>query len=84
MRPEPHPFQHLRIVIFGATGGTGREVVRQALTSGHDVTAFVRQQPTNLAMDEPTVTLSNEGCKKDRTRHRHGVALIQKVTGALS
>ena len=30
------------IIIFGATGGTGRELVRQALDRGHRVTAFVR------------------------------------------
>ena len=32
-----------RIAIFGATGGTGRELVTQALAAGLDVTAFVRQ-----------------------------------------
>jgi putative NADH-flavin reductase len=32
----------MRILIFGATGGTGRELVAQALQGGHDVTAFVR------------------------------------------
>ena len=33
----------MRIVVFGAAGRTGREVVRQALARGHDVTAFVRR-----------------------------------------
>jgi putative NADH-flavin reductase len=32
----------VRLVVFGATGGTGRCVVEQALASGHDVTAVVR------------------------------------------
>ncbi len=32
----------MRILIFGATGGTGRELVSQALEGGHEVTAFVR------------------------------------------
>jgi putative NADH-flavin reductase len=32
----------MRILIFGATGGTGRELVRQALERGHTVTAFAR------------------------------------------
>jgi putative NADH-flavin reductase len=32
----------LRLVILGATGGTGLEVVRQAVQRGHSVTAFVR------------------------------------------
>jgi putative NADH-flavin reductase len=32
----------MKLVVFGATGGTGRCIVEQALTSGHDVTAVVR------------------------------------------
>ena len=31
-----------RLLILGATGGTGRQLVDQALAAGHDVTAFVR------------------------------------------
>ena len=33
----------MNILIVGATGGTGRELVKQALAQGHDVTAFVRR-----------------------------------------
>ncbi|MBL0800300.1 NAD(P)H-binding protein, partial [Streptomyces albidoflavus] len=32
----------MRITVFGATGGVGGEVVRQALEAGHEVTAVVR------------------------------------------
>ena len=32
----------MNILIFGATGGTGRELVKQALAQGHHVTAFAR------------------------------------------
>lgn len=32
----------MRIVVFGASGGTGRELVRQGLALGHEVTVFVR------------------------------------------
>jgi len=31
-----------RVLVIGATGGTGRELVQQALAQGHQVTAFVR------------------------------------------
>lgn len=32
----------MKMIIFGATGKTGRQVVQQALEQGHEVTAFVR------------------------------------------
>jgi putative NADH-flavin reductase len=32
----------MKLLIFGAAGGTGRHLVEQALGQGHDVTAFVR------------------------------------------
>ena len=32
----------MKLSIFGATGGTGSEVIKQALEAGHQVTAFVR------------------------------------------
>ncbi len=32
----------MRIIVFGATGGTGIEIVKQSLKRGHEVTAFVR------------------------------------------
>lgn len=36
----------MRIVIFGASGGTGRLLTRQALDSGHDVVAVTRNATT--------------------------------------
>ncbi|MFG2195384.1 NAD(P)-dependent oxidoreductase [Streptomyces sp. NPDC048639] len=41
----------MRITVFGATGGIGREIVRQALTAGHEVTAVVRD-PARLSVPE--------------------------------
>lgn len=37
----------MKILIFGATGGTGRELVKQASALGHEVTALVRD-PSKL------------------------------------
>lgn len=32
----------MKIIVFGATGGTGKQIVAQALAKGHTVTAFAR------------------------------------------
>ena len=34
-----------RITVFGATGGTGKQLVEQALASGDEVVAYVRSPP---------------------------------------
>ncbi|MEM9539442.1 MAG: SDR family oxidoreductase [Cyanobacteria bacterium P01_E01_bin.42] len=45
----------MKLVIFGATGSTGRQIVEQALEDGHAVTAFVRD-PAKLDCDRPNLT----------------------------
>ncbi len=40
----------MKIIVFGATGGTGKLIVSQALAKGHSVTAFVRN-PEGLMQD---------------------------------
>jgi len=42
----------MKIAIFGAAGGTGRQVARQALDRGHDVVAVVRD-PSKFASALP-------------------------------
>lgn len=53
----------MNLLIFGASGETGRELVKQALAQGHEVTAFVRDsaklndiQHSNLKLVEGDVT----------------------------
>ena len=45
-----------RILIVGATGGTGRQLVAQALERGFTVTALVRN-PSRLRMDHPRLAV---------------------------
>ena len=45
-----------RILIVGATGGTGRQLVAQALERGYQVTALVRN-PSKLAVEHPRLTV---------------------------
>ncbi len=46
-----------KLLIVGATGGTGRELVRQALERGHEVTAFVRR-PAKLDVRHERLTVA--------------------------
>lgn len=39
----------MKLVVLGATGGTGLEIIRQTIKRGHSVTAFVRS-PERLSM----------------------------------
>lgn len=45
----------MNIVVFGATGGTGRHVVDQLLRAGHEVTAVVRRPEEVAPRDGLTV-----------------------------
>jgi putative NADH-flavin reductase len=64
----------MRILIIGATGGTGREIVKQALERGHQVVALARN-PTKITtqherlrvvrgdvMDSASLDAAMEGC----------------------
>jgi putative NADH-flavin reductase len=44
----------MRVLVIGATGGTGRQLVQQALELGHQVTAFVRK-PKKLKIEHPNL-----------------------------
>jgi putative NADH-flavin reductase len=56
----------MKLFVIGATGGTGREIVQQALERGHQITAFVRSPETvtlrheRLAVLKGNVTDENQ------------------------
>ena len=45
----------MQIALFGATGGTGQQVLEQALTAGHNIRALVRDPAKLAARDGLTV-----------------------------
>lgn len=56
----------MQLLVVGATGGTGRQVVEQALEQGHFVTAFVRD-PARLPVQHPNLTIVTGDVLKPET-----------------
>jgi len=46
----------MKIAIFGATGGTGRQIIHQALAQSHYIQALVRD-PARLPIDHPNLVV---------------------------
>ncbi len=70
----------MRLMVFGATGGTGRALLEQGLAQGHQVTAFVR----NPAALEPRAGLTIvEGEVTDAAVVSRAVAGQEAVLSAL-
>ena len=46
----------MKLVVFGATGKTGIEIVKQSLAKGHEVTAFVRD-PAKMPLESDQLRL---------------------------
>ncbi len=71
----------MKLTVFGATGGVGREVVTQALDAGHRVTAYVRI-PAKLDLSHPELTVV-AGDLTDRDAIQRAVAGADAVISAL-
>jgi putative NADH-flavin reductase len=73
----------MKLVVFGATGGTGRQIVEQALAQGHAVTAFVRN-PAKLDLKHPNLQIF-QGDVMDATavdRAMQGQEVVLSALGA--
>ena len=64
----------MKLTVFGATGGTGSQVVEQGLAAGHEIRAVVRD-PTRLAMDRPGLDIVVADVMDPAT-------IVEAVTGA--
>lgn len=47
----------MNVIVFGATGTVGSEIVKQALAKGHKVTAFVRNPGKVSLQENPNLTI---------------------------
>ncbi|WP_042402528.1 NAD(P)-dependent oxidoreductase [Streptacidiphilus carbonis] len=63
----------MKLTVFGATGGVGGQIVRQALDAGHEVTAVVR--------DSARLTLVAPGLRIVTADVTDPAALVPQVTG---
>ncbi|GAA3392186.1 SDR family oxidoreductase [Streptomyces roseoviridis] len=67
----------MKLTVFGATGGIGQEIVRQALDAGHEVTAVVRDPArftvTGARLDVFRSDLSDPEALREAVADRHAV-----------
>ncbi|MFB7952824.1 NAD(P)-dependent oxidoreductase [Streptomyces sp. NPDC056045] len=72
----------MRITVFGATGGVGQQIVRQAVAAGHEVTAVVRD-PAGLPVPLSDVQVCAVARLDDPEALREAVAGRDAVLSAL-
>ena len=71
----------MKLIVFGATGGTGQHLVKQALAQGHAVTAFVRN-PAKFGVSDPGLKIV-QGDVMDAASVEHAVSGHDAVLVAL-
>ncbi|MYL20723.1 NAD(P)H-binding protein [Halobacillus litoralis] len=71
----------MKVVVFGSTGGTGRAFVEQALESGHEVTAFLRD-PEKLRINHERLN-SVQGDARNEADVRRAVLGQEAVVSCL-
>ena len=80
----------MKVLVLGATGGTGRLIVRDALAKGHSVVALVRSKASadlpgvdmieGDARDEGTLIRALNGAESPRLMHEpEAVPPMQRV-----
>lgn len=81
----------MKVLVLGATGGTGREIVCEAQARGHSLTALVRSPERALALsgvhlvigdarDEAALLKALEGCEGVISALGTGVSPFKEVT----
>ncbi len=71
----------MKLIVFGATGGIGTQVVQQALDAGHEVTALARQPAAMTLRHERLDVIQGDALKPDT--FRESIARKDAVISAL-
>ncbi len=71
----------MKIFIVGGTGGTGRQLIEQALSEGHFVTALIRN-PVKLKIDHPNLKVVKGNILEPAT-FEHAIKENEVVISAL-
>ena len=74
----------MKIAVFGASGGTGREFVRQGLAQGHEVTVFVRNPQSFTSADRLRVVVGDALNDKSVATAIAGQQAVLSALGARS
>jgi uncharacterized protein YbjT (DUF2867 family) len=72
----------LRLLVVGASGGTGRLLVNQALTAGHEVTALVRDT-ARLPISQPLLRVVVSDVMRPETLHIDGHDAVLCAIGTM-
>ena len=73
---------NMKLVVFGASGGTGQEIIGQALDQGHEVTAFVRD-PKKMVIKDSKLHIIEGNVLKDQTAVAGAIAGRDAIICAL-
>ena len=71
----------MKLTVFGPTGGTGEQILRQALAAGHHVTAIARR-PETVAIAHPNLSVIQANVL-DRAWRGAGIDATDAVVSAL-
>ena len=71
----------MKVIVFGASGGTGRELVKQAIAHGYSVTVFVRN-PAKFDIEHPRISIQ-QGDVADRVAVERAIRGQDEVICAL-
>jgi putative NADH-flavin reductase len=73
----------MKLLILGATGGTGRSALKEAKALGHDVTAFVRDRSKLSAEEQAGVRVVTGALPEDESALAEAMRGQQAVISAL-